>query len=82
MNTTIGDYIIETRQANEKGMPWIVRLQRKRLLFKKSISTDWFLDKNQADTFARQLAEQLKTNPAEEKMKKRKPGWTLNRPIH
>lgn len=82
MNTTIGDYIIETRQANEKGMPWIVRLHRKRLLFKKSISTDWFLDKNQADTFARQLAEQLKANPSEEKLKKRKPGWTLNRPIH
>ncbi|MBX2990021.1 MAG: hypothetical protein KF749_02515 [Bacteroidetes bacterium] len=82
MNTTVGNYIIETRQANEKGMPWIVRLQRKRLLLNKHISTDWFLDKNQADLFARQLAEQFRSNAGEENMKKRKPGWTLTRPIH
>ena len=77
MNTTIGSYKISIRQANEKGMPWVVSLRRKGLLFGKRISSDWFLEKEQAEGFARQLAEILKTNSAEEKIRERKPGWQL-----
>ena len=71
-------FIVELTQDPEKGLPWLVRVYRRTLGFKRQISSDWFLDENQATRFAHQLAKELLANPSGTTVKNRKPGWTLH----
>jgi hypothetical protein len=50
------------------------------LLFKRLVSSDWFLDGDQAQLFARQLTTELEGGS--DLIRNRKPGWTLRRPAH
>ena len=71
--------VIEVAPARGAGN-WIVSVYKKRLLFKRRLSSDWFLDETQARKFAEQLAERLRTNDSVNLLKSRGPGWTLIRP--
>lgn len=70
---------VELTQLKEAGTPWVVRLYRKTLFFKKNISTDWFLNEQQAKTFAERLAQDLRDGGSLTNITQRKPGWTLHR---
>jgi hypothetical protein len=63
-------------------MNYVVRTYRKLFLFKKRVSSDWFLDQDQANRFARQLAQDLKDGAKIDSLKRRSPGWILHRPLH
>lgn len=81
MNTPAGNgYIVQLTQIPNTGTPWIVRVYRKRLLFKRLISSDWFLDGEQAKRFADQLSKELTSSNAATLIRERKPGWTLRCP--
>jgi hypothetical protein len=80
MATSAGNYTIDLEQVEEKGKIWNVRLYKKVLFLRKIVSSDWFLDERQAQTFARQLADGLNTDSSVNAVKTRKPGWTLVRP--
>ena len=67
-------------QINGLGTTWIVRVYRKRLLFRKLVSSDWFLDGVQAERFARQLATELRLGRGQDLIRNRPPGWQLTRP--
>ena len=75
-------FSIDLEQIHGLGSIWIVRLYRKKFLFRKLISSDWFLDAVQAERFARQLASELRLGRGEELIRKRAPGWELTRPPH
>lgn len=77
---SVGNFIIEVTQMHGAGGNWLVRVYRKLFLFKKRVSSDWFLDETQARTFAEQIASHLKTNGSSTFLEKRPPGWTLRRP--
>jgi hypothetical protein len=62
------------------GAAWIVRVYRKGFLRKKPVSSDWFLDREQAETFAADLRNALGNMDSLEYLKTRPPGWTLFRP--
>lgn len=67
---------VQIEQPKGTGSTWVVRVFRRKFPFKKLISSDWFLDEEQARSFAQQLADAL-TNGADPMMlKERKPGWT------
>ncbi len=74
-------YIIGLFQVREQGMTWVVKLQKKTLGFTRTLSSDWFLNEQQARTFAEQIAKDI-NNGSTETVLKRKPGWTLHRPAH
>jgi hypothetical protein len=75
-------YVISLDQIDGDGGPWIVRLYRKVLLFRRRVSSDWFLDADQAKKFADQLARSLSDHGSSEEIRTRQPGWTLRRPKH
>ncbi len=75
-------YTIEVEQIRHTGMNYVVRAYRKSFIFKKLISSDWFLDGDQAIRFAQQLALDLRNGTKVESLKSRNPGWTLHRPAH
>lgn len=75
-------YEITLQQTKYKSPAWIVRVHRKRLLFKRRISSDWFLDPIQAKQFAEQLAADLDDGTSIQQIKSRKPGWVLHQPFH
>lgn len=52
-------YIIEISTPRGLGAGQIVRAYRKRFLFRRRVSSDWFLDPDQAERFARRLASTL-----------------------
>jgi len=79
---TIGKYTVVLDQVPYGGTPWLVRVYKKALFFKKRISSDWFLNEGQARRFAEQLATQLEQNEGSENIRARRPGWVLNRPAH
>lgn len=79
MAISAGKYIIETEQVARKGKIWNVRVKKKGL-FKRLVSSDWFLDDGQAAEFAQQTADALNKNSNIDALAKRKPGWTLHRP--
>ena len=79
MAVTVGGYTIKVEQVVEKGLIWNVCL-RKNGLFKRCVSSDWFLDERQANKFAKSLEVQLGLSSNIDTLKKRKPGWTLTRP--
>ena len=72
--------LIEVSQIPGAGSPWLVRVYRKVLFFKKLISSDWFLDEGQARKFAEQLTHDLSNKGSLTELKQRSPGWTLHRP--
>ena len=80
MTTSVGNYGIELKEIAEQGKFWIVRTYKRTFLFKKFLSSDWFLDEKQAQTFAKQLAERISGKADVAAIKMRKPGWTLVRP--
>ncbi len=82
MNISAGRFLVELTQVPEKGTPWEVCVYKKVLWFNKRISSDWFLDGDQAKTYAEQLAKELQLNGSVKLLTQRPPGWILHRPIH
>jgi beta-glucosidase-like glycosyl hydrolase len=70
-------YAVVLDQPEGIGTAWVVRVYKKGLLFKKVISSDWFLDEHQARLFAESLAKALQNGADINALKNRKPGWTL-----
>lgn len=77
---TDSQFRVKLAQVGGIGSPWIVRVYKKGLLFKRLISSDWFLDGEQARHFAGQAAAELSKGDALTNLKERAPGWTLHRP--
>jgi hypothetical protein len=75
-------YEIHLGQFDRLGAPWIVRLCRKGLFFRRRVSSDWFLDADQAKKFADQLAQRLSDHGSPDEVRSRRPGWTLRQPEH
>jgi hypothetical protein len=74
-------YIVEISAPRGLGSGSIVRVYRKFPIFRRLISSDWFLDGNQAERFAREIAGNLLDgNDGIATLKARSPGWTLHRP--
>lgn len=83
MNIPAGNNMwIEFTQTREAGANWTVKLYKKVFLFKKLITSDWFMNEEQAKAFAEKLAAELKGGSGLVKIVERKPGWTLHRPLH
>jgi hypothetical protein len=75
-------FVIALEEPYGLGSNWTVRTYRKRILRNKLISSDWFLDGEQAKQFAAQLARELTNDGQSEALAARNPGWTLHRPKH
>ena len=81
MITSAGNsYYVEVGQVRGTGDVWIVRLFKRVLFFKKMVSSDWFLNEEQARKFGERLAIELKDGGSLETIRTRKPGWTLHPP--
>jgi hypothetical protein len=52
-------YIIELTTPRGVGGGQIVRVYRKWMFFRKRMTSDWFLDREQAERFARKVAVDL-----------------------
>ena len=50
-----GKYLIKVSSPRGLGSTRIVRVYRKLLFFRRRISSDWFLDQEQAELFVRKL---------------------------
>lgn len=72
--------IVRLEQPEGTGTAWVVRVYRRGFPFRKLISSDWFLDEQQARRFAEQLAEALKNGADPEALRHRKPGWMVLEP--
>lgn len=72
-------YTITIEQIERSGYPRVVRLYKRGILGKRRVSSDWFLNAEQAQKFAEQLAEELKRNSGLETIRSRPPGWILKR---
>lgn len=68
---------MELQQPDGIGAAWVVRVHKKALPFRKVISSDWFLDEEQARQFAERVAHELKNGADPNALKSRKPGWAL-----
>lgn len=68
-------YTVVLDQPEGIGTVWVVRVYKKGFLFKKLISSDWFLDERQARRFAESLAQALQNGADINTLKSRKPGW-------
>jgi hypothetical protein len=80
MNLPVGNRLsISVEQSPDRGGAWTVRLFKRSFFFKKRISSDWFLDEQQATTFAKELGKAVRLGYTRESMVLRKPGWTLER---
>jgi hypothetical protein len=75
MTIPAGPFTVELGHVAAQGSTWVVTTWRKRLFGRKRISTDWFLEKPQAEEFARRLARELEAGATAGSLKKRKPGW-------
>jgi hypothetical protein len=75
-------FSVEYGTAPGTGSPWVVRVYRKRFLVRQRISSDWFLEADQAKRFAEGIAAQLRNGASTDAIRNRKPGWTLMRPPH
>ncbi|HTX99400.1 MAG TPA: hypothetical protein VMG09_05225 [Bacteroidota bacterium] len=73
-------YSITINQGKGLGSPWIVRIHKKAFLGRRVISSDWFLEQEQAERFAKDAARLLQDNREAPLLKDRLPGWTLRRP--
>jgi hypothetical protein len=79
---SVNGYMVRVEQADRLGALWVVRVFRKRFLFRKTVSSDWFLDGAQAKLFADEIARDLGSGRGFENLLNRRPGWTLYRPEH
>jgi len=80
LHTTSG-YSVDVEQIDGLGATWIVRSYRKHPFWRRKLSSDWFLNGEQAKTFADQLVKDLQSPQASStNIQNRKPGWTLHRP--
>ena len=77
---SVNGYTVSVTHVEGLGSPWIVRVSRRKFLFRTSISSDWFLDREQALRFADQAAAELGAGKGSASLRSRKPGWTLKRP--
>ena len=77
MQIPAGSYTVELNMVKEQGNNWVVQLVKNIFFFKRILSTDWFLEEQQARTFAQKLAEQMKSGSDSTGIKNRKPGWVL-----
>jgi len=75
------NYYVEVLQTERAGSVWTVRLFKKHFFFKRRVSSDWFLNEEQAKRFGEQLAAELRNGGSPETIKARKPGWTLHQPL-
>ncbi len=81
MNIPAGtSYRVSLEQIAGLGSPWIVRLYKKGFLRDREVSSDWFLDGDQARKFAEQLSSELSRDGSSQNIASRNPGWTLHRP--
>ena len=71
-------YAIELTHVPEQGMTWVVKLQKKVFGFHRVLSSDWFLNEQQAHTFAGQMVEDIRNGSIQTALT-RKPGWTFHR---
>lgn len=76
----INGYGIVVEHRKDLGTPWVVRTYKRTLLCKRRVSSDWFLDGDQARLFAKQLSSELELGA--DLIRYRKPGWILRRPAH
>ena len=72
------NHYVELLQTRNTGAAWVVRVFKKVLFFRKVVSSDWFLDQQQAKEFAESLAHELHTNNSTDHIISRAPGWTLH----
>lgn len=77
---TINGYTIDLHQRTDIGSLWTVRTYKRFLGFKRLISSDWFLNREQAEVFVEQLAAELQHGAG--LITQRRPGWVLRRPAH
>lgn len=82
MKLNAGSYTVELVEVPEQGRTWVVRVYRRFLFLNIPVSSDWFLEEDQARRFAEEMAERLKNGTPIEAIKNRKPGWHLIRPAH
>jgi len=75
-------FTITITQIKGSGYPRVVRLFKKGFLVKRLVSSDWFLDVEQAKRFADQLASDLQNDSGLQNVRSRKPGWVLKRAGH
>lgn len=80
--TAVDGYYVSVEQTDALGSTWIVRVYRKKLFFKRLVSSDWFLDRPQAERFAGQVADELRSHRGSALIASRPPGWTLRLPGH
>lgn len=71
---------VEYLRIREAGSPWIVRVYRKSIFGRRLLTSDWFLDAEQAKRFAETLAADLRAGATLDAVRSRAPGWTLHRP--
>lgn len=76
------DVTVELTKHDTAGSAWLVRVYRRGFFGKKLVSSDWFLDEQQARRFSEQLTRELGSAKAIENLRSRPPGWTLHRPSH
>ncbi|HTR98690.1 MAG TPA: hypothetical protein VML00_03005 [Bacteroidota bacterium] len=79
---SVNGYTIRVTHVESLGSPWVVRVYRRRFLFRTNVSSDWFLDREQALRFAEQAAAELGAGKGAVTLRSRKPGWTLDQPGH
>ena len=77
---TVNGFTVVLERPKILGTPWVVRTYQKKFLCNKRMSSDWFLDGDQAERFVRQLVIDLEQGAGH--IKSRQPGWTLRRPAH
>ena len=80
-DTSVNGYRIRVTQTEGNGSPWVVNVSRRGFPFRKTVSSDWFLDGEQAKRFADQCASELSEGGGVDNLRDRKPGWTLHRPV-
>ncbi|MEW6510613.1 MAG: hypothetical protein AB1428_06590 [Bacteroidota bacterium] len=80
MIRTGNGHIVELVESDRLGSAWIVRVYRKKMFRKRLVSSDWFLDRSQAEQFAEQAAATFRAGGDSRDLMSRAPGWTLRRP--
>jgi hypothetical protein len=78
--TAANGYTVAVEKIEGTGVTWVVRVYRKIFIFRKRISSDWFLDGTQAERYAAQVREELAQGKGVTLLRDRQPGWVLRRP--
>jgi hypothetical protein len=80
--STPNGFTVTLEQIEGLGTPWLVRSYRKAGFLRRRLSSDWFLNEEQAKGFAQQLLKEFeKQESTSAFIQTRKPGWTLHRPV-